>query len=257
MTNDLLAAYDRSLRAESEMHGATQVTRIGPLWLGTFPGGRGLISYSDLAGANSAAIRALVARAVEYLELHPEIVEVEWKTRGHDHAPGLDEALREHGFEPGPVESVMVGQAASLAVEVPLPDGVVLRRITAEDDIRRMAKMQAEVFGSSVPIEGLLAAAASDRGDEFWIAEAAGEVVSAGRMIPVAGTEFAGIWGGATHPAWRGHGIYRALTAARARSALRAGKTLIHSDSTPYSRPILERYGFTHITDTTPYQLQR
>ena len=47
-------------------------------------------------------------------------------------------------------------------------------------------------------------------------------------------------------------GVYRALTAARARSALRAGKTLIHSDSTDYSRPILERSGLVRVSTTTP-----
>jgi len=73
----------------------------------------------------------------------------------------------------------------------------------------------------------------------------------------VPGTVFAGIFGGATLPQWRRQGIYRALTAVRARSALREGKKLIHSDSTEYSRPILERYGFTKVTETTPYERHR
>ena len=80
-------------------------------------------------------------------------------------------------------------------------------------------------------------------------------MVSAGRLEPVPGTEFAGIWGGATAADWRGRGVYRALTAARARSALRLGKRLIHSDSTEDSRPILERYGFLKVTTTTPHVL--
>src|SRR4249920_3027247 len=71
-------------------------------------------------------------------------------------------------------------------------------------------------------------------------------------LEPVPATEFAGIWGGATVPEWRGRGIYRALTAARARSALVLGKRLIHSDSTEDSRPILERTGLVNST-TTPY----
>ena len=82
-------------------------------------------------------------------------------------------------------------------------------------------------------------------------------IVSAGRLEPVAGTDFAGIWGGSTLPQWRGQGIYRALTAARARSALKLGKTLIHSDSTEYSRPILERYGLVRVSTTTPYRWRR
>ncbi len=48
-----------------------------------------------------------------------------------------------------------------------------------------------------------------------------------------------------------------ALTAARARSALRMGKTLVHSDSTEYSRPILERAGMVQVSTTTPYHWTR
>jgi predicted GNAT family acetyltransferase len=88
---------------------------------------------------------------------------------------------------------------------------------------------------------------------ELWVAEADGEIVSSGRLEPVADSEFAGIWGGATRTEWRGRGIYRALTAARARSALRLGKRLIHSDSTEGSRPILERAGLVKVSTTTPY----
>ena len=98
---------------------------------------------------------------------------------------------------------------------------------------------------------------ALDDGMELWIAELEGLIVSAGRLEPVQDTEFAGIWGGATRAEWRGRGIYRALTAARARAALALGKTLIHSDSTEYSRPILERYGLLRVSTTTPYRWRR
>ena len=73
----------------------------------------------------------------------------------------------------------------------------------------------------------------------------------------VDGTDFAGIWGGATRSAWRGRGIYRALTAERARSALRMGKKYINSDSTEFSRPILERSGLVKVSTTTPYNWKR
>ena len=72
-------------------------------------------------------------------------------------------------------------------------------------------------------------------------------------FLMVVFTTIAGIWGGATRPEWRGRGIYRALTAARARSALVLGKRLIHSDSTEASRPILERAGLVKVSTTTPY----
>ena len=151
-----------------------------------------------------------------------DVTQVEWKTRGHDHAPGLHEALLDHGFEPEEPESIMIGDARLLAVDVDLPDGVTLRRITEEHDVRAMAAMQDEVFGDEDSGQGDAMLRRLARGDvlELWVAEAGGRVISAGRLEPVPGTEFAGLWGGATVPEWRGKGIYRALTAARARAAL-------------------------------------
>ena len=58
-------------------------------------------------------------------------------------------------------------------------------------------------------------------------------------------------------PAYRGRGIYRALTNARARSAMATGHSFAHSDSTEYSRPILERQGLAKVTTTTPYLWKR
>ena len=69
--------------------------------------------------------------------------------------------------------------------------------------------------------------------------------------------DFVALLGGATLPQWRGRGLYRALTAARARSALAMGKTLIQSDSTEFSRPILERAGLVKVSTTTPYEWHR
>lgn len=256
---DLLAAYDDQLRTDAETPGALSVTALGPLRLVTFPGARGFVTYRDLGGADADAVRRLVAGAVDHYRAAPagEVVEqVEWKTRGHDHAPGLHEALVSHGFEPQETESIMIGDAARLAVDVALPEGVTLRRVTAEDDVRAMSATADAVFGdpvSAARADALLRRLVLDDGMELWVAEAGGAIVSTGRLEPVAGTAFAGIWGGATLPAWRGRGIYRALTAARARSALRRGRTLIHSDSTEHSRPILERSGLAKVSTTTPY----
>jgi predicted N-acetyltransferase YhbS len=123
-----------------------------------------------------------------------------------------------------------------------------------------MTRMQAEVFGdpdSDEVSDALLHRLSLGDEMELWVAEVEGQIVSAGRLDPVPGTEFAGIWGGATREEWRRRGIYRALTAARARSAIRLGKRLINSDSTEYSRPILERSGLVKVSTTTPYRWHR
>ncbi|MGH7640112.1 MAG: GNAT family N-acetyltransferase [Candidatus Dormibacteria bacterium] len=257
---ELLDAYDRQLRTAAETAGALTVARLGPLHLKTFEGGRGFVTY-DLPGRDQAeALPGLVPGVLAHFRSDPNTTEVEWKTRGHDRTPGLQESLLNHGFAAEERESIMAGPARLLDVAVPLPAGVTLRRVSRERDVRAMAEMLDQVFpegGSRERVPELLRQLASGDGTEVWVAEAAGRVVSAGRLLPVTGSDFAGIWGGATLGPWRRRGIYRALTAARARSALRMGKTLIHSDSNEDSRPILERSGLVRISTTTPYRWRR
>lgn len=253
----LLARYDAQLRTDAETLSAISVTTHGPLRLVRFAGGRGFVTYQNLDGADHDQVRALVSQTVAHFRADPTLTRVEWKTRGHDHAPGLHESLLETGFKPDEPESIMIGEASALAVEVALPDRVTLRTVSAESDVRAMSAMADEMFGDPFSPELadiLLQRLARHDGMELWVAETDGQVISAGRLEPVDGTDFAGIWGGATRVPWRGRGIYRALTAARARSALRMAKTLLHSDSTEYSRPILERSGLVKVSTTTPYR---
>ncbi|WP_156160566.1 GNAT family N-acetyltransferase [Demequina soli] len=259
-TTALLNAYDQQLRSAAETPSAVAVTLLGPLRLVEFAGGRGFVTYRDLGGADERRIVRLVAAARTFYESDPSIRSVEWKARGHDRAPGLHDTLIAHGFVPQEPESIMIGETQRLVADVDVPTGVVLRTVTAEADVREMCAMQDRVFGDEVSesyADAILERLARDDGMELWIAELDGKVVSAGRLEPVVGTQFAGIWGGATVEEWRGKGIYRALTAARARSALASGKTLIHSDSTEYSRPILERSGLVRVSTTTPYVWRR
>ncbi|WP_375388229.1 GNAT family N-acetyltransferase [uncultured Amnibacterium sp.] len=254
----LLAAYDAQLRGENEVLGATTRVRLGPLWVATWGRRRGFITAADPEAVALADPRALVAEALEAAAADPEVAVVEWKTRGHDRDAGLLDALVAAGFVPQEPESIMIGAAQLLALDLPLPDGVTLRAATTPEDVRRGSAAADRAFGEE-PDEDRVAEtmARIAGGDELWIAEAGGEIVCTGRLSPVPGTEFAGIWGGATDAAWRRRGIYRALTAERAKSAVRRGVRYINSDSTEGSRPILERGGFTKVSTTTPYEWHR
>jgi ribosomal protein S18 acetylase RimI-like enzyme len=259
-THEFLSAYDEQLRTDAETPSATAETRLGSLRLVTFEGGSGFVTYPSPRGEETETMAQLVAPALEHFRRLPAITDVEWKTRGHDRAVGLHEALTDHGFEPDEQESIMIGHGRSLVADVALPEGVTLRQVSGATDVRAMTEMEDLAFGSDVSdamTRALLRRLALDDGMELWVAEMSGRVLAAGRLEPVADSDFAGIWGGATLPAWRGRGIYRALTAERARSALAKGKELIHSDSTEYSRPILERAGLVKVSTTTPYRWVR
>ncbi len=262
MTDDaatLLAAYDAQLRGVAEVQGAASWDRSGPLWRAKFSNG-GFVSYESLDGV--ADVDALIAETIDHFAADPAMEEFEWKTRGHDAPADLGERLEAHGLVPEEVETVMVGEAKALAVNVDLPDGVTVRRVDLlpERDalVTEASAVAAEIFGGGPSGEEMLERLDRMKGlEQFWIAEADGHVICSGRLARVEGTEFAGIWGGSTLPQWRGKGIYRALTAARAAAALDEGVRLINSDCTAMSRPILERSGLVAVTTSTPYVWKR
>jgi hypothetical protein len=95
-----------------------------------------------------------------------------------------------NGFVPEEPESIMIGEAALLAVEVPVPDGVRLRRVTSESDVRALSAMQEEVFGGDFAeemAETLLRRLGLRDGMELWVAGADGEIVGSGRLEPESG----------------------------------------------------------------------
>jgi GNAT superfamily N-acetyltransferase len=262
----LLTAYDAQLRGVAEVQGSISWDRSGPLFRGLFNDGA-FVSYESLESLSDVdAVDALIGETVAYFAALPQVKEFEWKTRGHDWPPELDRLLRAHGLEPDEVETVMVGLAEKLAVDVDLPDGVSVRRVDQLPDreaiITEASEVAASIFGRGASGAEMLERLDRMEGrEQFWVAEAGSgaerRVVCSGRLNLVEGTEFAGVWGGSTLPEWRGKGIYRALTAARARAALDEGVRYIHSDCTVMSRPILERSGLVAVTTTTPYVWKR
>ncbi|QFP77815.1 GNAT family N-acetyltransferase [Deinococcus sp. AJ005] len=257
----LLTAYDAQLREGTEMLSADSVDRSGPLWRGKF-GDRGFVSYRSLNGLTGQALDELIAQTVAHYAADPHITSFEWKTRGHDTPADLPERLSAQGFEAEETETVMLGEARLLGQPVPLPDGVTLRRIDNQPDpypdVVRAARAQELAFGQAFGTDDLMRRIEQGEGRvELWVAETAQEMVCVGRLEVIPDTEFAGLWGGGTLPEWRGRGIYRALTAARAQAALARGVRYLHSDSTEFSRPILERSGLLAVTTTTPYVWRR
>lgn len=232
------------------------MTRLGPLHLVTFERGQGFVTYRDLDGLAADDTYELVAGALEHFRADSKIERVGWRTCSHDRTPALVPVLIQEGFTVGPTESIMVGETRALAVATDLSMGITLRSITERADVSAMEEMQGEVFDDPtwpLRVDIMMRRLAQRDGMQMWIAEADGVVITAGRIEPIPGTDFAELCGGATRIQWRGHGIYRALTAARADAALQLGKTLLHSCSTEYSRPILQRAGLVKVGETTMY----
>lgn len=256
-----MAAYDAQLRESAEVADMVDVHTDGPLVLARPVPTRGFVTYRNLNGLSPYEIDGLISRTIAFFAADPQITEFEWKTRDHDQPRNLGSLLTAHGFHAQERETVMAGLADQLAGDDGLPDGVELHRAgdrgDVEGDTERIVAMQADVFGP-IPdmVEMTLRRLASPYVD-LWFAEVDGEVVGSGRLDRVPGTDFGGLWGGAVREDWRRHGVYRALTQARARAALDAGARYLYADCTIMSRVILESCGLIPITTTVPYIWRR
>ena len=240
--SELLAAYDAQLRdhVPDPLPKGASVERDGPLFrffglVGV--GNRGFISYRDFAERGER---------------------FEWKLHGHDRPPDLPHRLRASGFVREDEETVVIARVDEIANRPLLPDGVFLREVTDRSDLDRIAAFERAAWEDADEqswIADMLEAerTADPNGISIVVAEAGDAIVCAGWVRFVRGTDFATLWGGATLPAWRGRGIYRATVAHRAGVAARRGFRFLEVDASSDSRPILERLGFSAVTTTTPY----
>ena len=253
----LLRAYDAQLRVHMHepLPDGVQYERDGPLLRTLGFANRGWVEYRDLGGLDGAELDELIARQVRIFAERGE--QFEWKLHGHDRPPDLPERLRAAGLVPEEQETVVIAPVSVLGLEPSVPDGVVVREVSEPVDLQRIAQLEEAVWGGEDHgwiLDSLAKERTADpEGLRIFVAEAGDAVVCAAWVRFPSRTEFATFWGGATLPAWRGRGIYRALVARRARLAAERGRRYLETDASDDSRPILERLGFVPVTTTTPY----
>jgi GNAT superfamily N-acetyltransferase len=249
----MLQAYDAEYRTmEPVAREGVTIERDGPVWRTTGPRG-GSIKYPRLDGLAGDELRGLIERQRDHFAALGQ--RVEWVTYAHDEPTGLPEILIGAGFTVYERGTVLIGRSVELAGPDQAVDGVEIREVSGGNDFQRIAEMQSAAWDEDNSwLAGALAAqqAALPGKWTFLVAEAGGEVVSAA-WIGYLTTRFGGLFGGATLPAWRGRGIYRALVTRRARLAHERGHELLVVDASAHSRPILRRLGLTPVTTRITY----
>jgi GNAT superfamily N-acetyltransferase len=248
------AAFDAQIRrkADPDEPGAVIEADTGVLrWVA--PGDQtSCITWSELTGEDADDV---IAAQVRYFASRG--TPVEWKLYDYDRPADLAQRLLAAGFEPDDEELMLIAETAATDQRAVLPDGVRISEVTDEAGIEAMMAVHDLAFTEHPSPElGKRLLAQFREAPELMrmvVALAGDEPVSAARVEFVQGTDFAGLWGGGTVPAWRGRGIFRALVAYRAKLAADRGYRYLQVDALPTSRPILERLGFRPVAATTPY----
>jgi GNAT superfamily N-acetyltransferase len=216
------AAFDAQIRRNTQAGepGAVAEADAGVLrWLA--PGTRtSSITWSELTSDTADAV---IAAQVRYFAARG--TPVEWKLYDYDQPADLARRLLAAGFVADDEELMLVAETAVVDSRVRLPDGV--RLATQLREAPELVQM--------------------------IVARAGDKPVSAARVEFIPGTDFAGLWGGGTVPAWRGRGIFRALVAHRVALAAARGYRYVQVDALPASRPIMQRLGFQPVAATTPF----
>ncbi|MET3350296.1 UNVERIFIED_ORG: hypothetical protein ABID57_001983 [Arthrobacter sp. UYEF1] len=218
-TTDILAADDSQLRrlVPPTIPAGHDYKLLGPL-LRVTGQRRGFIESARDLGVEGGMLDRLIVEQRDYFACRGEAVE--WKTRAHDLPNDLESRLGAAGFVPEDRETVLVGESAAMAGGTATAEGIRVRLARERPDLERIAAMKSEVWAAdyswvATDLHDRLASAPENL--VVFMAEASGEVVSAAWLEVNPGTDFAGLWGGSTLPAWRGRGIYKATVSARAR----------------------------------------
>ncbi len=171
----------------------------------------------------------------------------EWELGESSAPPDLVERLLALGLRRDEDEPIAFGLALRDAA-LTVPAGVIARPVVSPDELVAAREVQRVAFDDPRPVDPVQAEQdfASEGVDgSTYIALVDGELVAAAYASYTPWGVI--LFGGATLPAARGRGAYRALVAARAAEAGARGTPVLVTHAGRMSLPILERLGFERI----------
>lgn len=208
-----------------------------------------MICFFDLAGEDPESI---IQAEVDFFSARGK--SFEWKVYGTDKPQDIGELLKQMGFSEGEREAFMILDLH--AETLPLTSGNSCIKVTDAAGIHDMILVQQEVWGQGfTDFERTLVdeLESNPQAQSIYVGYDGQVPVASSRISFNGQSPFAGLWSGSTLASHRGRGFYTDMLLARAGEALRRGIRYLTIDASDMSRPIVEKYGFQHLTYTIPY----
>lgn len=250
---EILALYDAEMRIDPPDLWAEVFRRPGLTYLtapAPSPHG-GWVLYTQL---DDTAVDETIDEVINFFKARAG--DFEWKVYDHDRPSDLKTRLKQKGFVSEEIEALLAYDLNTMPERFTEPPSSHVRRITDPEDLPAIAKIQEDVWGE--PFDGLVEMLTSEMketpdGISIFIAEVDGQPASSAWIRYYRGRQFAELYGGSTIERYRGHGLYTALISARAQEARQRGVRFLAVDTSPMSRPILEKLGFVFLTHSQPW----
>jgi hypothetical protein len=247
---DILELFDQEQRIALELPEARKEALPNLVRFVRPAPGMNMVLYSRLdEGALDAAIEGQIA----YFK--PMDQPFEWVVYDHDQPPALRERLVAHGFEPDDPAALMVLDLHAPPPALLAPIAAELRPITSREGLEDVIAIEEQVWGGSfgwmrkrmgdhLAIPGYLS---------IFVADLERHPACVGWTYYHPNSQFAGLWGGSTLPAYRKRGLYTAVLAARVQEAIARGYRFLTIEAGPMSRPIVAAHGFQLLATTWSY----
>lgn len=172
-----------------------------------------------------------------------------WELGPSSQPAGLAAGLRALGMRPDPLESEVAGMVLVRPPEPPnfaVAEGITVERVESAARLRQVQVIFSGCFGTPLGDSDPQKDYARYQASPSWRSYIA---LHDGQPIAAADATFTDeavvLSGGATLPALRRRGAYRALIAARWRDAVARGTPILVTQAGRMSRPILARLGFS------------
>ncbi len=247
---EILALYDRDMRIDIEYPGMSKETSADIVRFLRQGPGMSFVRYSRLNADNAdERIAEQVARFAGWHRPYS------WDLFSHDQPPDLLERLKAHGFEPEEEPgAVMVLDLSEAPAELFSASSGSLRKVKHKEQLTDVIHILETVwsgenfnwinerFPAQMKMKDYLS---------IYVAEMDGKPVSCAWIYFYPRNHFAGLYGGATLPEYRGGGHYKALLSVRAREARQRGYRFLTLDAGAMSKPIVERRGFRTVSTVT------